>query len=271
MSKIEEALKKARELQVSGGASPFNTDVAGAGSTSQGEEVGRMKEEAVRSSADLASRRIIFPAMRNTRVRDTFRDLRTSVLQRSNGGSSVVLVTSATPDGGSTFVALNLAAAITFDENRTALLVDCNLSEPAHDGLALTENPLGLTDYLRDSNMDVSEIIHPTGMARLRLIPIGRNKDPGPEYFALLKMQKLFRELKQRYRERTIIIDAPSVGASADVRMLAELCDTALLVVPYAAVTDAQIEAAVNSIGEQRLLGTVINDEPAGQMLEQWV
>jgi Mrp family chromosome partitioning ATPase len=269
MSKIEEALKKAREMQVSGAPGAIVSET-GQGSAAA-EEIARMAEPVRRSNADLASRRIIFPAMRDTRVRDSFRDLRTSVVQRSAGANAVVLVTSATPDGGSSFVATNLAAAIAFDENRTALLVDCNLSDPVHDSLVVGENPLGLTDFLRDQNVAVSEIIHPSGVSRLRVIPIGRNKDPGPEYFALLKMQKLFRELKQRYRERFIVVDAPSVGTSADVRMLAELCDIAVLVVPYASATDAQIEAAVNSIGEQRLLGTVINNEPSSMLFARWL
>jgi len=269
MSKIEEALKKAREMQVAGAPGGPVADNAVAGGAAV--EIARMAEPAPRSNADLAARRIIFPAMRDLRVRDSFRDLRTSVLQRCDGANAVILVTSATPDGGNSFVALNLAAAFAFDENRTALLVDCNLNEPAHDSLVVGENPLGLTDFLRDESVGVSQIIHPTGVARLRAIPIGQNKDPGPEYFALLRMQKLFRELKQRYRERFIVVDAPSVGASADVRMLAELCDLAVLVVPYAAATDAQIEAAVNSIGEQRLLGTVINNEPSSGLLARWL
>ena len=53
--------------------------------------------------------------------------------------------------------------------------------------------------------------------------------------------------------------------------MLAEMCDIAILVVPYAAATDAQVEAAVNSIGEQRLLGTVINNEPSSTLLARWI
>lgn len=270
MSKIEEALKKAREMQVAGGATPPFVAEPEAGN-SPAEEIARMAEPSRRTNAELASRRIIFPAMRDARVRDQFRNLRTSILQRSGTSNTIVLVTSATPDGGSSFVAMNIAAAIAFDENRTALLVDCNLSEPAYDDMVVVQNALGLTDFLRDPNVGVNEIIHPVGVPRLRLIPIGRNKDPGPEYFALLKMQRLFRELKQRYRERFIIVDAPSVGASADVRMLAELCDLAMLVVPYASATDAQLEAAVHSIGEHRLLGTVINNEPSSSLLARWI
>jgi Mrp family chromosome partitioning ATPase len=256
-------------MQVSGAPAGFVSET-GFGSASA-EEIARMAEPMRRSNAELASRRIIFPAMNNTKVRDSFRDLRTSVIQKSGGSNALVLVTSATSDGGSSFVATNLAAAIAFDENRTALLMDCNLTEPAQDSLVVEDNPLGLTDFLRDQNVAVSDIIHPTGIPRLRVVPIGKSKDPGPEYFALLKMQKLFRELKQRYRERFIVLDAPSVGNSADVRMLAELCDMAILVVSYASVTDAQIEAAVNSIGEERLLGTVLNDEPSSALLANWL
>lgn len=269
MSKIEAALKKAKELQVTSGTQPTTADAIG--DTTASDEIARMAEPVRRSETDLAMRRVIYPSMRETAIRDTFRDLRTSVLQRAGNGNAVVLVTSTTEDGGGSFVARNLAAAIAFDENRTALLVDCNLREPSHDDLVIADQRLGLTDFLRDQNVAVTEIIHPTGIPRFRLIPIGRNKDPGSEYFALLKMQRLFRELKQRYRERYIIVDAPAVAVSADVRMLAELADLAILVVPYAGSTDTQIEAAVNAIGEQRLLGTLLNDEPSSAVLGRWI
>lgn len=269
MSKIEEALKKAREMQATGVAPPFPT-APGVGGQVAG-EIAKMAEPLLRGGSELAARRIIFPAMRDNRVKDAFRDLRMSVLQKTESGNAIVLVTSTMPDGGGSFVARNLAAAIAFDENRTALLLDCNLREPAQDDLVVTDNPAGLTDFLRDQEVAVSDIIHPTGIPRLRVIPIGRNKDPGPEYFALLRMQKLFREIKQRYRERFIVVDAPSVAASADVRMLAELCDLAIIVVPYASSTDAQLEAAIHSIGEQRVLGAVVNDEPSSAVFGRWV
>lgn len=269
MSKIEEALKKAKEMQVASGTQPSVTERPADATSS--DEIARMVEPMRRSETELATRRIIFPSMRDTAIRDTFRNLRTSVLQKAGSANAIVLVTSTSEHGGGSFVARNLAAAIAFDENRTALLVDCNLRAPTHEELVVGEEPLGLTDFLRDQDVAVSEIIHPSGIPRLRVIPIGRNKDPGSEYFALLKMQRLFRELKQRYRERFVVVDAPAVAVSADVRMLAELCDYAVLVVPYAGSTDSQIDAAVNAIGEQRLLGTLINDEPSSAVLGRWI
>lgn len=269
MSKIEEALKKAKEMQVT--ADSLTGTAERAGDTTSADEIARMVDPLRRSETELSTRRIIFPSMRDTAIRDAFRDLRTSIVQKAGSANAIVLVTSTAERGGGSFVALNLAAAIAFDENRTALLVDCNLRTPVHEELVVTDNPLGLTDFLRDPDVAVAEIIHPSGIPRLRIIPIGRNKDPGSEYFALLKMQRLFRELKQRYRERFVVVDAPAVSVSADVRMLAELCDYALLVVPYGGSTDTQIEAAVSAIGEQRLLGTIINDEPSSAVLGHWI
>lgn len=269
MSKIEEALKKAKEMQLASGSQPLASEALADATSS--DEIARMSEPLRRSETELAMRRIIFPSMRETAIRDAFRNLRTSIVQKAGTGNAIVLVTSSSEHGGGSFVARNLAAAIAFDENRTALLVDCNLRAPTHEELVVNENPLGLTDFLRDQEVAVAEIIHPSGIPRLRIIPIGRNKDPGSEYFALLKIQRLFRELKERYRERFIIVDAPAVAVSADVRMLAELCDFAVLVVPYAGSTDTQIDAAVEAIGEQRLLGTIINDEPSSAVLGRWI
>jgi Mrp family chromosome partitioning ATPase len=75
-------------------------------------------------------------------------------------------------------------------------------------------------------------------------------------------MRHLLSELRQRYVDRFIILDAPPITDSADARILAELADYAVLVVPYGAATEAQITAAAKLIGEKKLLGVVFSDMP---------
>ncbi len=206
---------------------------------------------------------IIDQSMADRRVFNAFRDLRTSVVQRVKESSPIIMVTSCVYGGGGSFVSTNLATVIAMDETKTALLVDCNLSEPGLNGLPLAaENNNGLKDYLQNDSCTVNEIIYPTGIKRLRVIPAGNVNSSMSEYFTSVRLYRLFEEIKQRYSQRYIIVDAPAISENADARILAEVCDYVILVVPYGKVTEDQILKSARAIGKDKLLGTVFNNEP---------
>ena len=274
MSKIEEALEKARNKesgknQIS--ALETGTQLRTVSSMDESDfeayvaaskQIARMKEPWQHSRKELAESGIIYPGMDDGRVANAFRELRTKILQTTHGKNSAILVTSTSNSAGCSFVARNLAVAFSFDESKTALLMDCNLANPSHNELIPPDITLGLTDYLRADNLSVEQIIHPVGIQRLRLIPAGGQLDITAEYFTSLKMKMLLRSIKERFADRYIIIDAPPVMQSADARILAEVCDYAILVVPYGRATEAQVLKASKSIGAHKLIGVVFNDEP---------
>lgn len=279
MSKIEDALRRARTDRAEGqtaGAAPAQARRDGLPAerrilkerhggplvgVSAAEEIARMREDQLRDRDDLAARRIIDKDRSDPRVADAFRHLRTTLFQRAPQKNFVLMVTSVAPEGGSSHVALNLAAAIAFDEGRTALLIDCNLNRPALGNLVYAEEPAGLTDYLAGKESEVAKIIHPIGIPRVRLVPAGGQGRAAMEYFTAPQLSQLLGEFRQRYRERVVIIDAPPISDSADARILAELCDHVLLVVPYGRVTQAQVAAAATAVGPEKLIGCVLNDE----------
>jgi protein-tyrosine kinase len=191
-----------------------------------------------------------------------FRELRTKIVQQSQGQNGVILITALNKGGGSSFVAQNLGAAFAFDAGKTALLIDCNLKNPSVDRLIANAAVPGLTDYLENPDLDIAEIIRPVGIARYRVITAGKRREIPMEYFTSLKMRRLIDSVRRRYRERFIILDGPPMSNFADVRILSELCDYALVVARYGRATNAQIENCVNVIDSKKLLGVVFNDEP---------
>jgi len=274
MSKIEDALRQAQIVRGSRGSpSPStagrqlvraqNTQIVqleGRGHALN--EIARMADTDLINGRELAESKIIFPDMRDSRVVDSFRELRTKLIQKNGTANMVLMVTSVAAKNGSTFVSRNLAVSFAFDESKTALLVDCNLRNPSPMGKGATEMTRGLTDYLESDDMPVEEIIYPVGIPRLRVIPSGAKREIPTEYFTSLKMRRLLEALKLRYAERYVVLDAPAVTESADTRILTELADYVLLVVPYGKVTESQIAAAARAIGAQKLLGVVFNNEP---------
>lgn len=222
-------------------------------------QITKMSEPRWLMPNELEAKRIIYPEMGNRDVADVFRELRTKLLQVSDHSNFVTMITSVIPKGGSSFVALNLATAFSFDEAKTALLIDCNLRNPSIDKLLELDFDYGLTDFLEDRDLQINDIIYSSGIQRLRVIPVGQSRETS-EFYTSVRMRSFLNVVRQRYPDRFIIIDAPSISNSADARILAELCDFAILVVPYGRVTEKQIITASNEIGRDKLAGVVLNN-----------
>ena len=269
MSKVEKALQKAKTMEATapGLASTLSeSDLALSGTEikTYGHDIRKMGEPWKLSISDLAETRIIYPGMSEPRVAEAFRAIRTSVVKACRAAHNcVVLVTSLSDNGGASFVARNLTAAFAFDESRTALLVDCRLSEPAHQYLVSSQTQFGLTDYLESDTVQIDEIVHPVGIPRFRLVPAGRRSMLSTEYLDSQKMRDLIGHLKTRYPDRYIVLDVSAIGSSPDARVLADVSDVVLLVVPFGRATESEIWNAAKSIDEDKFLGVVFNDQPS--------
>lgn len=219
----------------------------------------RMQEPLRLKPDDMDERRIIYPESRNRKLVNHFRNLRTKLLEKSGGNNFTLVVTGACEGAGSSFVALNLAAAFAFDESKTAVIVDCNLREPTiHSNLDVVSET-GLTDFLDDPDFQIGSILYPTGIPRLRLVPAGSRRETPAEFFSSFRMQQFLEAVRRRYPDRFIILDTAPVSDSPDARILTELCDYALLVVPHGKLTVASIENAAGALNSEKYVGAVLN------------
>lgn len=226
------------------------------------QEIVQMREPRQHSHSELIAQNIIYPEMADKRVCNSFRHLRTTLFHKAGTPNFILMVAAVCSNGGASFVARNLAAAIAFDETKTALLIDCNLTRPTVYNLICTDRDLlGLTDYLCGIDPGIEKIIYPSGIPRLRVIPVGSKQELVKEYFTAPRLRTLLQEVRQRYPDRCIILDAPPMDET-DARILGCLCDHVLLVVPYGQATKTQLMSAVSDVQPQQLIGTVINNVP---------
>lgn len=268
MSKIQDALNKIRAAEGTALTTEVRParDIAAPAASRELEsqaDIHSMKDPVLRSPTELAKLRLLDVQMRDIEVLNAFRELRTTILRSLTSTDSVLLIASTIRGAGASFVTTNLAAAFALDEGKTALVVDCDLRRPSMDAIAVHNGQLrGLRDYLTQEGTDVADIIYPSGVPRLRVLPAGGSEAPLGEYFTSTRLRNLMSELRQRYPERYIFLDAPPVSESADARILADICDYMILVVPYGKTTAAEIDAAIEAVGEDKLLGVVFNNAP---------
>jgi len=224
------------------------------------EQIEKMSEIHTFSDTELDHLKVLRQGMKDQNILKMFRELRTRFYSHANGKNFVCMVTSVVEKGGASYVARNLATSIALDKTKTSVLVDANFYAPSSEELLGADVNLGLTDYLCVRDMGIEFVVYASGIPRVRVIPTGSNIEAATERVSSSKMQMFVQELKTRYSDRYIVMDGPSVGEySADVRLISTLCDFVLLVVPFGKATDAQIKAAIETIGKDKIAGVVYN------------
>lgn len=232
-------------------------------------QIALMKEPLSQSISQLKARKIIYPGMKDREVLDTFRRLRTKLLQISDGENFIAMLTSVAPGSGASFSATNLAAAFALDDTKTALVVDCNLRNPVQHkrfGVGGNREFIGLTDYIENperldpEGWSVDDIIYPTGIRRVSLVPVGKRREASLEYVASAHMEAFFSEVRDRYPDRFIFVDAPSLTESPDAMVLAELCDMVILCVAHGKSTRSEIAQVAAEFGNDKLAGVIFTE-----------
>jgi exopolysaccharide/PEP-CTERM locus tyrosine autokinase len=223
-------------------------------------EIKSMGEVEQFSVDELDRLKIISGSMQNSKILNVFRELRTQLLNTNKKKNFVCMVTSISQGGGTSYVASNLAAVFALDKTKTSLLIDANLYAPSLSKLIIGGGELGITDYLSDSSLDIKDVVYATGIPRLRVIPIGENREAAAEYFSSDKMQNLVTEIRTRYADRYVFIDSPPILDSSEARILSEIVDVVILVVGHGCVTNEQVESATQMIEKDKLAGLVYNN-----------
>lgn len=229
-------------------------------------DLANMEEAKLFSDRQLELLGIVHPRSKNRGLVDAMRQLRTKLYSLKEEGNFSVLVSSVVPQGGGSFVALNLAATIAFDKAKTSLLVDANLHDPViHKLLKLIgrDDSHGLLEYLEHPELGVEHIVSPSGIPRMRVIPIGSHTEISAEHFTSARYKQLMVDIKERYDNRFVVVDGPAMSTSADARILSDICDYTVLVLPYGGVTPGVLDGIVDEIDERKLAGIVINDQPS--------
>lgn len=209
---------------------------------------------------ELDKHKILHAGTTHRELLEVFRNLRTRLLQRQDGDNFVVLVSSACSGGGGSMVSLNLAAAFALDQSKTSVIVDCNVLNPYLDQMLSIPPDYGLTDYLQNPNVEIDDIIYASGIPRLRMVPAGARSELAAELFASEGMRRIIATLKERYPDRYIILDAPPITSAAEVRVLAQLCDQSIIVVPHGKVTPPQIMGGIEVVGKDKFVGVIFNN-----------
>lgn len=188
---------------------------------------------------------------------EQFRTLRSRLYQlRASQALRTLLVTSAVPSEGKTFVTANLAQAIVRQPDRRALIIDADLRcARLHLPLGAPTSP-GLTDYLR-GEADEMDVIQHGQEGNLCFIAGGNEVTDPSELLSNGKLKKLLDRVTPVFD--WVILDSPPCVPVADASILANLCDGVLLVVRAGSTPSEVAERARQELQGKNVVGVVLN------------
>jgi protein-tyrosine kinase len=175
--------------------------------------------------------------------------VRTAFGQLGNepGFSNLLMVTSARPNEGKTFTAINLAASIASCGGRRVLLIDLD-----HKRNSLTEylglsDELGVLDLADIANPSAAGAVHPTAVEGLQVLPSGRTHERADQY-TREQIIRVVQRLGRHYADHLLVLDAPPCLSTSDPAALAHAVGQILLVVEAERTQREEVEASLDLI-----------------------
>jgi len=188
---------------------------------------------------------------------EEFRTLRSRLYHiREKGALKTILVGSALPAEGKTFVTANLAQSLARQHGRHVVAIDCDLRRSRlHMPFGAGAEP-GVTEYLR-GEADELAILQRGPMENLAFIPGGAAVSNPAELIANGRLDTLVKRLAGVFD--WIVIDSPPAVPVSDAGLIARICDGILLVVTAGATPFDAAQRARQEFRNMPLLGVVLN------------
>jgi protein-tyrosine kinase len=200
---------------------------------------------------------LFFGQDENGRGTEQFRTLRSRLYQmREKVSLKKILVTSALPKEGKSFVAANLSQVLVKQHGRRVLLIDADMRVPSlHSVLGTTSVP-GLGDYL-SGNSDEFGVMQRGPLENLFFIPGGRSSLQPAELISNGRFKILMQRVEPLFD--WIIVDSPPAVPVSDASQLANFCDGVLMVVRSNSTPYDTAQKARQEFHGKTLVGVVLN------------
>jgi protein-tyrosine kinase len=214
----------------------------------------------------LAERGLLTPDLPQSRVANEFRVAKRPLINNSIGKSAVpvenarrIMITSALPGEGKSYVSLNLAMSIAMERDSTVLLIEGDPTRPSLATLMGLPPQKGLIDLLVNPNLDVSDVLIRTNLGRLSFIPAGTRHHHSTELLASKAMENLVNEVASRYEDRILIFDSPPILAAPEPRVLARYMGQIVFVIEAERTSQSVVLEALDALEACPVVMTLLN------------
>jgi receptor protein-tyrosine kinase len=161
--------------------------------------------------------------------------------------ANLVMVTSAKPGEGKTFCAMNIAGSGASAGQRPVILIDIDIKRRSLSRRLGIDQCAGLLDLAANPRQACDDIVLPTALPNLRVVPAGL----GASDDALSAAHPILGALERighRYPDHLIVLDAPPCLSTSDPSTLAPLVGQIVMLVEAQQTQRAEVEAALDLV-----------------------
>lgn len=209
----------------------------------------------IETKAGLDQKARLLPHAVNPALADSYRRLRTKILQqRDIKPFRSLVVTSAAPQEGKTVTVLNLALSFSILPDFKVLVIDGDLRRGTlGNWLGVKDGQPGLSELFTGS-AQLEDVVLKSDKVPMHFMVRGNEeiRDLHPSHFG-----RHFQTLTEMYQ--LVLIDSPPVNLLADVQLLAANADAVLLVARAFSTTRKALEKATQELAPFRVIGAVLN------------
>ncbi len=215
-----------------------------------------IEEQDLRTLTNTRDRSIFVHAVPRSNVAEALRSVRTNLLFSGHGPLNRLLITSALPQEGKSFLTSNLSVLIAATGSKL-LIIDADLRRPNLHKLFELENGQGLSTVLAGIH-EFEECVIETHVPNLHVLLAGPTP-PNPA--ELLGSERMTDLLDSIGGYDMILIDSPPVNVVADPLMLSSLVDGVLVIIEANATSRSLVARTRDLLMEvnANVLGAVVN------------
>jgi len=215
-----------------------------------------IEEQDLKTLTNTRDRSIFVHAVPRSNVAEALRSVRTNLLFSGHGPLNRLLITSALPQEGKSFLTANLSVLIAATGSKL-LIIDADLRRPNLHKLFELENNQGLSTVLAGMHK-FEECVIQTHVPNLHVMLAGPTPPNPAELLGSERMTELLDSIEGY---DMILIDSPPVNVVADPLMLSSLVDGVLVIIEANATSRSLVARTRDLLMEvnANVLGAVVN------------
>jgi exopolysaccharide/PEP-CTERM locus tyrosine autokinase len=208
---------------------------------------------------------VLPPVDMEQRVAEEIRVIKRPLLLNAESNDAVVpvnrnliMIGSALPGAGKTFLSLNLALSIAIELDWTVLLIDADVIKRALSRSLGLADQTGLVSLLEDESRSLSDCVFKTNLPGLHVLPAGPSRPNVRELFGSQRMRALIGDLA-RLERRLVVIDSPPLLLTSEARVLASHVGQVVLVVEAGVTPRQSVFEAIETLDSSKAINLVLN------------
>ena len=220
---------------------------------------------------------LLAPGTDERRLADQYRAIKRPLLGNADPSQRAVLplgnllmVASALSGEGKTFTCINLCLSIARERDWGVVLIDADSSKPHLTRLFSAEREAGFMDLLRDPRLSFEDLVMPTDIPGLSLLPAGAHDANASELLASRRMKDFCLQLSSADVSRMIVFDSSPLLLTTEANALASQVGQVVMVVKADSTPPQSVLDALEKLDPEQAINCVLNQASGAGMSESY-